>query len=156
MADNNNNKGGGGGQKAPSGLQMGVSIDPENMTPNKLAGVAGISGVMFLAAIGLNKLMPTIKRRLFGISDADAKKLSDEVPLDKAVSTVIKSLTGKDGAPPVPTGNIRYLAKCVGPALVVALKNSQQPEKDKADSLNALQKSLTDFNAGVDPSTETK
>lgn len=154
MADNNNK--GGGQQKAPNGLQMGVSIDPENMTPTKLSGVAGIAGVMFLAAIGLNKFMPFIKRRLFGISDADAKKMSDEIPLDKAVSTVIKSLTGKDGAPPVPTGNIRYLVKCGGPALVAALKNSQQPEKDKADSLNALQKSLADFNAGVDPSAETK
>ena len=155
MADNNN-KGGGGQQKAPDGLQMGVSINPENMTPAKLSGVAGIAGVMFLAAVGLNKFMPFIRRRLFGISDADAKKMSDVIAPDKAVGVVINHLTGKDGASPLNPGNIRYLAKCVGPALVAALKNSQQPEKDKADSLNALQKALTDFNAGVDPSADTK
>lgn len=106
MADNNN-KGGGGQQKAPNGLQMGVSIDPENMTPTKLSGVAGIAGVMFLAAIGLNKFMPFIKRRLFGITDDSSVKMISADDANAIKGAVIEHIQ----AGTLGQSSLRYIAK---------------------------------------------
>lgn len=105
MADNNNK--GGGQQKAPNGLQMGVSIDPENMTPTKLSGVAGIAGVMFLAAIGLNKFMPFIKRRLFGITDDSSVKMISVDDANAIKGAVIEHIQ----AGTLGQSSLRYIAK---------------------------------------------
>lgn len=146
MADNNN-KGGGGQQKAANGLTMSVGIDPADMNENKLANVAGIAGVTVLAALALRWGMPLLRKFGFGISDEAARRAAEAITPDKAVGVVLNSLQGKDNTPPLNPGNIRFIQKCIGPALAAANKVSQQPEKDKADSLNAMNKAIADFTA---------
>lgn len=148
MADNNNNKGG-GQQKAANGLTMSVGIDPADMNDNKLANVAGIAGVTVVAALVLRWGMPFLRKFGFGISDEAAKKAAEAITPDKAAGVILNSLQGKNDTPPINPGTIRYIQKCIGPALAKALEASQQPEKDKTDSINAMNKSLADFNAIV-------
>ena len=137
MAGNDNNKGGGGGgQKATNGLQMGVTIDPENMTPNKLSGVAGIAGVMFLAAVGLNKFMPFIKRRLFGMADANAAvKMIAADDANAIKGAVIEHIQ----AGTIGQSSLRYIAKNIPEGLA-----KYGDDGKSAEILNGLSAKFTE------------